>query len=186
MKKILIAVGLVLVMATSALAINKGQSELNLYGAIGETTTKAKGASSQTSDDFTTRIGYGYFFTDAFSLGADIDYNYSKSQGSSDGTNTIYTLLTTKYHFMPKNTLVPYIGAQLGGYFMDAGSNLSSTGFAYGALGGIKYFLTENASINAELNFLGMSTTTKASGRSYDADMTRLQAMFGLSYYFGK
>lgn len=184
MKRILIAAGLVLALSTSAFALSKGQSELNVYLSLGSTTTTPDGGDSSTDTNFNTRIGYGYFFTDSLSVGADVDYSYDKPE-VGDESNTLYALVTAKYHFAPKNVVVPYVGLQLGGFASEQG-NMSTDGVAYGALGGVKFFLTENASLNAELNALGMTVSASGGGFSYDATMTNIKGLIGLSYYFGK
>lgn len=187
MKRILIAAGLVLALSTSAFALNKGQSELNAYASIGSTKTKPEGGSTSKNTDVNTRFGYGYFLTDGLSLGADIDYSYSKSgEAGAEATNSMYFLGTAKYHFMPKSVVTPYVGVQLGGYTSETGSTSSTDGYAYGVLGGVKFFMTENASLNAELNMLSMSVSTTVGTSSYDADMTNIKGLVGLSYYFGK
>jgi len=54
----------------------------------------------------------------------------------------------------------------------------SESAFAYGALGGIKFFVTERASLNLGVNWVH----TKIS----DTDIDTFTGTVGLSFYFGK
>jgi len=193
MKRILLAVGLVLAVTTSSFALDKGQSEINVYGSIGTQEIKFDGGGKMTEDTITVRTGYGYFITENLSLGGDLqlDDRTDKFGGSKNTTDTFVFDGSAKYHFMPKNVLVPYVGVQLGMSLSTskqsgASDDTTTTGFAYGAMGGIKWFVSENASFNAELNALFASASSKTGGQSSDVTITDIKGLFGLSYYFGK
>lgn len=95
--------------------------------------------------------------------------------GDSDGT--IYSVLAQcNYNFFkPNATLVPYAGIQLGfsGYDFD---DSDETNVSYGLQGGVKYFLSEDLSMNGELNYLVTNIDPD--------DVKATSLLFGLSYYF--
>ncbi len=150
--------------------VQQGTSEIGGYGSLqsisgGGTTIKLT----------TIAATYGYFLTDEIQLNGTILY-----VGAGDGTTTSLKGLDLqgKYHFYQKGqTAIPYVGIQLGSIATeDAGT--SSTSTSYGAMGGLKYFISENTSVNPELNY-----------RSYQfsgVSVTSTALLVGFSVYFGK
>lgn len=90
---------------------------------------------------------------------------------------TIYSLLgQVNYNFFrPSSLIVPYAGIQLGFSGYDV-AGFDDTAFSFGAQGGAKFFVSEDLSINGELNY--MVTTTDPD------DVKTTSLLVGLSYYF--
>jgi len=95
---------------------------------------------------------------------------------NSDDYTAYSVLAQCNYNFFKPNTVVvPYAGVQLGFSGYDAGG-YDDTSISYGLQGGAKYFLSEDLSLNGELNYL---VTT------VDPDDVKVTSiLFGLSYYF--
>lgn len=170
-----VALLVVLVSSTCFAGVNAGQTQVNLSGSI--SSTKPDTGDKTTSTMVTT--GLGYFLQDNISLGGALFVDYSKT-GS---TKTLIDVINgqAKFHFAPKEILVPYVGIQLGYMGVDMNGS-SGSGYDYGAMAGIDYFITENASLNVELNY--RKDVFKMSSVEYKQDTTAL--LFGLSYFFGK
>lgn len=90
---------------------------------------------------------------------------------------TAYSLLAQCNYlfFKPDTVIVPYAGVQLGfsGYDYDGDDD---TAVSYGLQGGAKYFLSEDLSVNAELNYLVTNVDPD--------DVKNTSVLIGLSYYF--
>jgi hypothetical protein len=170
---------LVAVASSNCFAVDKGQTEVNLFGSV--MSTKDEAAGSKATNMTLVRVGAGHFLKDFLSVGADAMVVYSKSGGTSSSTTTVFNV-NSKIHIMPSKPVVPYAGIQLGVLGTDSGSS-SSTGYNFGAMAGINFFVSENASFNIELN--GRHDTLKPdAGKDTKQDTVAL--LLGLSYYFGK
>lgn len=182
MKKLgIMTAAALLVAMTSSIsfaAVNAGENEVSISGSI--MSTKMDGV-NDTVDSTIIRGGMGHYLTDNISLGGDLTY-INTSSGSFDST-TFVANINGRFYFLPKETIVPYVGAQLGYLSSESGSS-TSTGYNYGAMAGIKFFMSENASFDAELNY--RKDTLSASGSSKDIEQTTTAGLFGLTYYFGK
>ncbi|MFZ5570365.1 MAG: outer membrane beta-barrel protein [Thermodesulfobacteriota bacterium] len=101
---------------------------------------------------------------------------------SGDFDTTIYSLagVVNFNLFKPGWVAVPYIGGQLGISGYDAGE-YDDTALSYGGQGGVKFFLSEDLSLNVELNYL-MTTVDAGEGEELDVDNTSV--LLGFSYYF--
>ncbi len=101
---------------------------------------------------------------------------------SGDFDATIYSAVgVANYnYFRPGSVVVPYIGIQLGLSGYDAGG-YDDTSFAYGGQGGAKFFLSEDLSLNLELNYL---ITKVNGGEGEDVDVKNTSLLVGFSYYF--
>lgn len=121
-------------------------------------------------------IGYGYFITDASQIGGTF-LGMQTSNGDTD-TNLLLDLYY-KYHFTsPGQTTVPYLGVQVGNIWYEWGG-YDDTILSYGAMAGIKFFITENTTFFTELNY----RVYDVSGAE-DLDIDQTSLLFGLSYYF--
>lgn len=175
------AVLLVALASSTCFAINEGQTEVNLFGTF--MNTKADGA-SDSQNTALLRGGMGYFLKENISVGGDLTLVYSKdSAPNSDAMVMTLLNINAKYHFTPKNILVPYVGIAVGYLSVDAGAGSGATGYDYVGMAGINYFIAENASFNVELNY--RKDNVKASGGP-DQKSSTFAGLVGLSYYFGK
>lgn len=195
MKKIFVVIILAVALFTysngeaAVSALQQGKSELGGNFDITSTSSTAKvGSYSSTSSSSSTSLGatYGYFLTDAVQLAGRIfATGTSSGSGSSKSESvTTYYYLEGKYHFYQKGQdMIPYLGLGLGALNITStsgGTSTSGSGSSYALMGGIKYFISENTSANAELNI--SSNTYTFSGADITAATTRLWA--GFSYYF--
>lgn len=165
-------------------AIQQGSSELGGQISLEGSTSTTEGSSTEyDSSTATLGITYGYFVTDAIQL-AGRYFSVSSSSGT-DGTVTnettySYLYLEGKYHFYSKGqTFIPYVGVGIGTASMTSespGYTYSSSGSSSSLMGGVKYFVSENTSLNTELNVgsAKFDTTT--------TNTTRL--LIGFSVYF--
>ncbi len=155
---------------TSYAGTDAGMMELGLQGSY--TQTKID------DEDFKFYLGYfnfGYFLTPQLQLGA-----LGMFGGNINGeTNRIYGISADfRYNFSydKAQTVVPYLGIQAGVSGISDGTNESA--FAYGAMGGIKFFVTERASLNFGVNWVRT--------RIEDTDIDTFMGSVGFSVYFGK
>lgn len=188
MKKILISVFIMLVTLFvhqygEAAVSNLQQGKSELGGNIditGTSSTVETGSYSSTSTSSSTSLGftYGYFLTDAVQLSGRIFATGTKSE-STESTTTYY-YLEGKYHFYEKGQdMIPYLGLGLGGLNIKSGST-SGSGSSYSFMGGFKYFISENTSINTELNI----SSNKYSLGSADLTAATTRLWAGFSLYF--
>jgi len=128
---------------------------------------------------YTAMANFGYFITPKLQLGIS-GFTLGGTDYSSDGV-----FGTVKYHFYSKGqTVVPYIGAQAGMFAISNG--VSYTSFSYGGMGGLKFFVREDTSINLEANYLRYSSEVQVGRATIEQDTSQLQLLVGLSFYFGK
>ncbi len=171
-KKVLVLVAvMVLAMAGISYAgTEAGMMELGVMGSYIQTKID--------NEDFKFYLGFfnfGYFLTPQLQIGA-----LGMFGGNINGeTNRIYAASADfRYNFSynKAQTTVPYLGIQAGISGIADGSNESA--FAYGAMGGVKFFVTERASLNLGLNWVR--------SKIGDNDIDTLMGTVGLSFYFGK
>ncbi|MBC7808301.1 MAG: outer membrane beta-barrel protein [Akkermansiaceae bacterium] len=90
-------------------------------------------------------VGYGIFLSPNLEVGGLFEY------ANPEGGDSQYGLTGfADYHFPSESALLPFVGVQLG--FADAGGD-SDNYFRYGLRGGVKYFLNQNVSANAILQY---------------------------------
>lgn len=179
MKKLSVLAAAVLLVSmagsTCFAGVSAGETAVSISGSLAS--NKPDGGDSTTT---TTIIsGLNYFLRDDVSVGAQLVYFGYK--GSGFKSNTAIINGAAKYHFTPKNIAVPYVGIMAGYSMTDSGSGTQS-GYDYGAMAGVNYFLMENASIDAELNY--RKDVQKESGKDFKSSTTTF--LVGLTYYFGK
>jgi hypothetical protein len=186
MKKLSIVVAASLLVAlagsTCFAAVNAGENEVSISGSY--RSVKMEG-SSDTTDTTFIRGGMGHYLSDNFSIGGDLMYINSSSGTASSDSTTLVANVNARFYLAPKSTVIPYIGAQLGYQGTDSGP-YTLTGYNYGAMGGIKFFMSENASFDVELNYSKATVEASGAGSSGSSTSTTLAGLFGLTYYFGK
>lgn len=183
MKKLgfLAAAALLVALASSTCfaGVSAGETAVSISGSIVSSKPDQGDSTTQT----TVITGLNYFLRDDVSVGAQLVYFGIKGTGFKN--NTAIFNGTAKYHFMPKNIAVPYVGVLAG--FSSAtndsgGQSSTQSGYDYGAMAGVNYFLMENASIDAELNY--RKDVLKESSIEFKSSTTSF--LVGLTYYFGK
>ena len=135
-----------------------------------------------------TRISgsLGYFFSDSLSVGGTLWNRSYKEDFSGDqyDSSTNYLGLYGAWHFNLGNNMTPFLGAQfgVGGTTSDDGSSETKRSDTfYGLFGGVKWFLSEWAALNAQFN-IDMVGIKFDGGNDYDA--VRSQFNFGMSVFF--
>lgn len=179
-----------LLLAASVLALpawagtKEGDKEVSAAISISSSSASAEGT---TVDTTTSSIlgSFGYFTTKNVQLGGTIfnTESSSTSGGSTVELGTSFLEAFVKYHFNPDTTTVPYIGALLGTVSIKVSTGDTTetgSGTTIGAMAGIKFFMSEDLSINAEYNI--RNYTVSIGG--LDLSTTTGTALLGLSYYF--
>lgn len=121
----------------------------------------------------------GYNFTSHFGLEAVLTYISTEGKaysgiGDVDALNYHLDML---YHFMPENTLVPYLAMGFGGHWRDyeGDGEVNRAAFNYG--GGVKYFLTDAMALRGDVRHIVM--------RDHDETFHNLEYGIGVDFVFG-
>lgn len=165
--------------------IGKGSSEV--FGMLSYTNTVSKTESSDDKNTTNTAlytVGYGYFVTDRVQLG--ISHLGILAKSDSDSSSDTLSILGfdgfVKYHFLDKGaTLVPYVGLQAG-YLSAKYNDDKGDAMTYGAMGGLKYFVSENVTLNTELNYRHYDLKSRSSDDKAKSDT--IGVLIGFSVYF--
>jgi opacity protein-like surface antigen len=194
MKKtsIIAAASLLVALASSSsfAALNAGENEVSVFGSFNS--SKPEGGKS--SDTTTISAGMGHYFTDYFSFGGDLSLTGTSADRTESSTLTAN--INAKLYLNTKGTIIPFVGAQFG-YLTTANTfdttnsfgvlvskDTTSTGINYGAMAGVKFFMSENASFDAKFNY-SKSTITPSESPN-DFKQTDTGVLVGLTYYFGR
>jgi len=147
-----------------------GMMELGLQGSY--TQTKIG------DEDFKFYLGFfnfGYFITPQIELGV-MGLFGGNINGETERIYAGYADARYNFSYNKAQTVVPYLGVQAG--IAGTADGDSDSAFAYGALGGVKFFVTERASLNLGVNWVR--------ARIADSDIDTFTGTVGLSFYFGK
>lgn len=121
---------------------------------------------------FGLRVGYD--ITERWGVEGAFDYIATSFRNEGGSANVFGYRLDALYHFMPKERLVPFLAAGVGGTTSAIGGN-SETDSLINYGGGVKYFLTESLALRADLRHLWVFY-----GGRNDWEYT-----LGLTYLFG-
>ncbi len=113
------------------------------------------------NNDIDLTVGYGYFLSRSIEVGGLLNY-INPDAGDSGYSLTAFA----DYHFPSASALLPFVGVSLG--TTDPGGSGDSY-VSYGIRGGVKYFLNQNVSANAILNY-------------GDTDQDNSESSFGLNF----
>ena len=144
MKRLWLVVAVLTLLAVPASAGTKaGDTEVTLSGSY----QNFGGTNMAGSDVVTLATGMGYFVTKEAEVGGTVMGQWGDNQsGLAFSTNF-------KWHFNTNSDVVPYVGPQVGLYHQDM-LGLDATDFSWGALVGVKVFVSQNVNIFAEYNLL--------------------------------
>jgi hypothetical protein len=148
-------------------AVKEGDKEISVYGAVTNISADVIDLTITT-----IQLAGGFFVSDAAQIGGSLT-NQSTS-GDAEGTTRVVGGFF-KYHVNPKDTTIPYFGAQVGLATYESGS-VSESAVSYGPLAGVKIFVSENLSINPEADVIFTTIL--------DIDVTITIFQVGMSYYF--
>jgi len=138
-------------------SVQQGDTELDFLG--GFITQNGDGTTGDV-DSFFLSAALGYFFTDNIQgqVAALGTWNEYDAPGSANDTDIdVYGLgVRGRYHFMPTNQWVPYVGLQL--FWADASIDQGGTdndvdGIMWGPLVGLRYELNANNDFFAEYQY---------------------------------
>jgi outer membrane protein OmpA-like peptidoglycan-associated protein len=121
-------------------------------------------------------VGYGQLPTSANIPGTAIN-------GKVGQLTAMANLL---YDFMPASQFTPYIGAGAGIAFIDSNSSLGSTQFAYQAMLGVAYNISDSLRFQVEGRYLGTtnpSVNTPIGSVSFQNQ--NIMALAGITFKFG-
>jgi len=153
--------------------IEEGTKEISAFGAL-STTEPEEG---DTTTQLVIQVGGGVFLDTNNQVGGSFTQASSESGGDTATLRVITGFF--KHHLNTEEEAIPYLGGQGGMAFLEfAGESASS--IAYGGMFGVKFFLSEELSMNVEYNLL--FTTITYDSQEYDVTQTTIQA--GMSYYF--
>lgn len=162
------------IVGTAVGSVQMGDTELNLSGGL--LTENAGNQGGLNLDSWKVAGGFGYFTTDNIEVGAVGLFSESSERWNNPDKTTrmlkrdanIYAFgAQAKYHFMPENQLVPYIGGQIlwadvkvSERFNDAdvvaaGGNWTrdKQGILWGPLAGLRYQLNEQNDVFVEYQY---------------------------------
>ena len=205
-KLVVVALALIVVLAggTAFAAGNKvqqGTSEFAVFMSIDNSESSASTSSSSKSIDQSTsmNLSYGYFLTDGLQLGFSYmgmaskswqETNGKKVVGSDSESTFTFLYLDLKYNFVfdKAQTVVPYLGVGLGTASttnVSGATKTTGSGFATALMGGVKFFVTENTSFNAELRMDSFTYTPSPQvGTKVEYTTDTVGLNLGLSVYF--
>ena len=190
-------IGVILLASQEARAANiqEGRMELAADANVSFEHSEVPLSSTNTTSG-TIRVRGDYYMKNNISLGGAVFNTISKTKTTDQDTSNsnIFGLDgVAKYHFAPEywkkhsvlQNLVPYIGPQAGWVSVfQQQKDQKNTGntFSYGVLGGTQYFITENVSLNGELNYRHYKVSFGSNMPTTTYDVTKL--LFGFSVYF--
>jgi len=123
--------------------VHAGLTEFNMAGSF----TSTEGATS-----YMLGVAYGKFVTDQIEVGGNLTIQGQSYDGDSA---TMFTPSVFAAFFFPieSDKIAPYVGAQVG---LMTGSGMDSI-TQFGAVAGIKYFISEGGAITVQPQLLMMS-----------------------------
>lgn len=187
MKRVLLfAAMFMFVMSGVAFAeIGAGTKEVSVMMDWNNIETEADGGGKSEVTEMDLQLLGGFFVIDPLEVGGILDYSSSEVKGGED-TSTWALTGFGKFHILGvSDQVVPYVGAQAGYFSMESGSNHEETGFIVGALGGAKFLVSNDFSVNAELQYnISLGAESKEGSNSTDIDISQLRFLVGMSYLF--
>jgi opacity protein-like surface antigen len=137
-----------------------------------------QGSYSKMEEDvqvFAAAINFGYFFTPQLQM--SLSGILCGGGEGSDVTKIYAGLGQFKYNlsFNRAQVVVPYLGVQAG--IAGTSNGTSKSGFSYGGMAGLRFFISENMSLNMEGNY----QWAKASASNNDVGV--FYGFLGFSFY---
>jgi len=157
---LMVLVATLVLAGVAGASVQQGDTELDFSGAF----TSYNGAEGNGNPPgITADLGLGYFLTDNIQAGVSAGAGWF----DSDSTSSMYGSETTdyrlgifgKYHFMPTNQWVPYVGARCGYAWSQTDSDMpgdsknTDEGVWYGPLAGLRFELNANNDFFAEYQY---------------------------------
>ena len=119
-------------------------------------------------------------------------YGYTATNINLPGTalngkaSALSAMVNVYYDFMPASIITPYIGAGAGVAFQDSNSSFGNTLFAYQAMLGVAYNITDSWRVNLEARYNGATQgSVTFNGVNSTFANNAVSAVLGISYKFG-
>lgn len=204
MKKLVLSIAAVAMMATTAQAQEQtfgfNEGDVLLEGNISMSSTKDNNNDSKESD-FTFAPKAGYFLTDDFAVGVELNVSNNKNEvGSAETTTNMFGAgVFGRYYFLELGKRFKTYGEVGLGFvstkteLQPANTEIKASGFGAGAGLGINYFVTEKIAINFALtDILSYSSMKPKDGESVNSFGFQVNeinnffstAQFGLTFKF--
>ena len=96
-------------------------------------------------------------------------------------------LVNLSYDFFPAALFTPYIGAGAGIAFIDSNTSLGSTQFAWDALVGVRYNITNAWTVGLEGRYVGTTNPSiTVGGQTFSSPNQTILGILGFAYKFGQ
>jgi OmpA-OmpF porin, OOP family len=96
-------------------------------------------------------------------------------------------LVNLSYDFFPTSVITPYVGAGLGVAFIDSNSSLGSTQFAWDALVGVRYNISNQMTFTIEGRYVGTTNpSVNVNGQTFTGQNHNIMALAGVAFKFGQ
>jgi len=96
-------------------------------------------------------------------------------------------LVNLSYDFFPTSVITPYIGAGAGIAFIDSNTSLGSTQFAWDALVGVRYNISNQLTVGLEGRYVGTTNPSiTVGGQTFSGPNHNLLVLAGIAYKFGQ
>ncbi len=139
-------------------------------------TFEVGGSAQLDSDVLAASARFGAFVKDYLQVGIKLDL-------ADSARATRVGLSAYGIHLFETNTYVlPYVGGSLGFATLDSGVGSSETGAEIALLGGLKYYMADNASLNTELSIGFGSGDTFLDDRR--GDSSKVLLTIGLGFHW--
>jgi hypothetical protein len=186
MKKAVIVLLALFVPATLwGMDINQGKIELSGKSAIdfSDTTTEVTGAPDIDETSFNFQIDGLYYLQNNLGLGLIIEYDKTETEvaGVDVDSSTLIIGPQVTYNFPLSEKVSLFVNGAVG-YATAEIDDFDADGWAFQLGGGLKYFLTNSASINGSLTYQNLSLEADSGGG--DIDTSGINVGVGLSIYF--
>ena len=167
-----------LITGTTDAAVQEGDWEVDALGTYMQF-NKAKDTGND--ENVLLLLGsLGYFLTDNIQIcGAAIGFFYDPGEHSVDNTDLYGLGIQGKWHFVPQEDWIPYIGYQLFWGSSDSdNADMEGDGLIQGPVAGVRYALTERVDLVVEGQY-----------HMYEEDLANVYddgylIAFGLKYTF--
>jgi hypothetical protein len=169
--------------AAAVAAPHAGDREITAQASIQDQAITGSGLDSTTSTTTTAMLEGGYFLNPHLQLGVSylISQSLTKAAGVSVTSGAEFIDGLVNYHFETSNVaLWPYVGARFGVVRFAFNGTISQS-FSPGIAAGVRYFPSEDLSINAEYGLRSYSVTIEGT----TINISTATMLVGFSYFFG-
>ncbi|MBR2819956.1 MAG: OmpA family protein [Reyranella sp.] len=146
-------------------------------------------ASTQTGFAVGGQIGYDFVGP---RVEVEVGYGQLPTNVNIPGTainnkvGQLTTMVNVLYDFMPTSTITPFVGAGAGVAFVDSNNSLGSTQFAYQAILGVAYNISESMRFQIQGRYMGTTNPSVNTPFGYTTFSNQnLLALAGVTWKFG-